>query len=94
MIRLAAALTLIATQVGAQEIPCAPKEDAIRQLYEKYGETLQSGGLVEGGSVFMMLFANKETGTWTLTTLAPNGTVCLAVEGENYIADFHRKPNL
>lgn len=96
MIRLAAALTLIATQVGAQGVPCGAKDEAIKHLYTERGETLQSGGLVTipNGNSMMLIFANEETGTWTLTTLGADGVMCFAVRGENYIADFPRKPNL
>ncbi len=60
MIRIAAALTLIATQVGAQP-GCKPYEEVENMLAEKYGESFQSSGIQEDFSALMKQFAHTNS---------------------------------
>lgn len=79
------ALTLAAilsSPVFAQEsAPCAPRESIVTQLESKYGETRRGAGLQNRGAV-TEVFANLETGTWTILVTRPDGVSCAVAAGE------------
>jgi len=52
-------------------------------LKNKYGETPIAMGTV-GGDYVMEVFANPETGTWTVVLTQANGTACGITSGDNY----------
>ena len=62
---------------------CAPRDAAIVNLAAKYGETRQTIGLGSGGSVVEM-FANTESGGWTVLVTRPDGISCIAVHGQSF----------
>jgi ABC-type Mn2+/Zn2+ transport system permease subunit len=64
---------------------CSNTADVVASLATNYGETLQSSGLAQDGTL-MGLYASPETGTWTLTVTLPNGMTCLVAAGQDYIA--------
>ena len=79
---LVALLVLPAGALGAAPT-CAPREQVIRQLAERYGETRHSMGL--GGTDAMMeLFASDQTGTWTITVTNARGVTCLVASGQAF----------
>ena len=61
---------------------CAPRADVLQALGSKYGEARRAIGIA-GQTNVMELFANPETGTWTITATAPNGSMCLLASGSN-----------
>ena len=76
---------LVATQFAqAQNRPnCAERATVVARLAEGYGEARQSIGLAPNNAV-VEVFANEETGTWTITVTMPNGTTCLVASGQAY----------
>ena len=54
-------------------------EDA---LFSSSGLTFDTDGTPYPGGV--MFFVNQDTGTWTLGTLYPDGTVCITGVGTNF----------
>ena len=75
---------LLATPAAAQTaLTCFPREAVMIRLAEAYGETLQSIGLGNGGSV-VETFANLQTGTWTITVTTTEGITCLIGSGQAY----------
>jgi len=98
MIRLALILTLITTAVSAQDTKffftkqeCYPLTTFMNTVVNKYeedalftgtGVTISADGTpFTGGSMF---FVNQDTGTWTLSTLYADGTVCVNGAGTNF----------
>ena len=73
---------LLACPAFAQVRNCAPRADVIERLEERYGETVQGVGLARQGAV--EIFANTETGSWTITLTHPSGITCLVAAGRNY----------
>jgi hypothetical protein len=53
-------------------------------LAERYGETRQGMGLVSPSNNVMEIWANLETGSWTLTATSPGGPTCLVASGDGY----------
>jgi hypothetical protein len=49
-------------------------------LTDRYGEVAHSEGLTGDGAI-MQLWANPETGSWSIVTIEPDGTACLRAAG-------------
>jgi hypothetical protein len=89
---LAAALAVSAGAAGAQTGPkCAPAADVIARLTSKYGETLQAEGL-RGGTSVVQIYANAETGTWTVLDVGVSGLACLISAGEAWSGFLPQQP--
>ncbi|MDP5216682.1 hypothetical protein Q5Y75_05585 [Ruegeria sp. 2205SS24-7] len=80
---LATALAaLLATQVAAQPRNCAPRDTVVERLQSKYGETRQAMGVA--GRSLMEVWANEESGSWTILLTMPGGISCLGASGQSY----------
>lgn len=79
---LATALAVLFALPAMAQQNCAARSEVLSVLAQKYGETRQSVGMLQGG-VFE-LFANTETGTWTVITTSPQGLTCIRAEGEGF----------
>ena len=64
---------------------CGERNDIIKQLKSKYGEIAQSRGLTRGTGL-VELFANSNSGSWTIVITNPAGTSCLMAAGEAFEA--------
>ncbi|NDU99957.1 hypothetical protein [Pseudoroseicyclus tamaricis] len=86
-LRLCAALGLAALPLAAPALAatCAPHEDVVLRLAERYGESRQSIALAHDNAV-VEVFASEETGTWTITMTRPGGPTCLVAAGVAYEA--------
>lgn len=76
-------LTLTAASAlpaGAQSRNCAERERVVERLSDTYGESRQSIGLAANNQV-MEVFANLESGSWTVTVTLPSGITCLIASG-------------
>jgi len=82
---LVAAVVLVALfsmpEVVNAQAMCAPREVAIAQLGEKYGETVRSRGMDARGLV-VEVFVFEETGTWTFLFTQPDGMACIGAAGD------------
>ncbi|MGZ9812189.1 hypothetical protein ACXN5S_17135 [Pseudoroseicyclus sp. H15] len=80
-----AALTLATLPLAGPALAanCAPHEDVVGRLAERYGESRQSIALGANNAV-VEVFASLETGTWTLTMTRPGGLTCLIAAGVAY----------
>ena len=82
----AAAIALIATQAAAQQNRnCAPRDEVVERLASTYGESRQSVGLGEVGTM-IETFASADTGTWTITVTTPDMMTCLVASGQSWEA--------
>ena len=68
---------------GAQQTNCGPREGIVERLAEKYQETRQAIGLGMNNTVLEM-FANTESGTWTIIVSSPSGISCVAAVGGDF----------
>jgi hypothetical protein len=78
-----AGLLLMPQPGAAQGAQCAPRNDLVAHLTEKYGETRQGMGLA-GPDTMMEVYASPDTGTWTITMTMANGTMCMIASGQGY----------
>ncbi len=66
---------------GAQGT-CGDRNEMARRLVDQYGETLMGAGL--GGPTLLEVWANCETGTWTILKTYTTGTACVMAAGTNW----------
>lgn len=80
MIRLAIVLALFAAPACAAS--CAPRVQVVERLTSQYGENVVGLGLSSAG--VMELFANEDSGSWTVVLTTPVGITCHVGSGEGY----------
>ncbi len=75
----------LAAQQAASETQrnCAPRDFVLDRLAERYGETRQSIGLGQQGTV-IEVFASDATGTWTIIATMPSGLSCMVASGQSF----------
>lgn len=61
---------------------CGQRDEVVRRLEHRHGETRRSAALQDGRGV-LELFANAETGSWTILLTTPSGLSCLMAAGES-----------
>jgi hypothetical protein len=66
-----------------QELPCFPRDDAVNQLAEKYGESPRFAAVTNKGAL-MEIFVNDISGTYTITFSRSPITLCLIDAGEGW----------
>ena len=77
----ALAVSLSVSAASAQQ-NCAPREQVVEMLTEQYGESVQSMGINNG--VVIEMWANVETGTWTILMTRPDGISCAPADGNGF----------
>ncbi len=77
----AAAAPLPAAAEG--QLRCGERERIVAHLERKYGETRRSIGLQQD-SRLVEVFANAESGSWTILITTPHGVSCLIAAGSAY----------
>lgn len=79
---LASALALaFISPAFAQTRACAPRDQVVERLADRYGETLQSMGMHANNSL-LEVYASESTGTWTILVTSPDGIACLIAAGK------------
>jgi len=75
---------LMALPVQAQETPCGNLLGMLEVVTGDYGEVEQWVGSMANG-IILRMFANPDTGTWTMLTHQPGIPVaCAPASGEGY----------
>jgi hypothetical protein len=80
--RLIAPLLAALLPLPAMAQQCADRASVEQVLRDRYGETVQSRGLDVNGTV-MHIWANLQTGSWSVTATSAGGLTCLVGAG-NY----------
>ena len=76
-------MLLASAAFAQQRQPCAPHDYVVQRLTEKYGEYRISVGF-QNQSTLIEVWANLETGTWTIIQRRADGTSCIATSGLYY----------
>ena len=79
---LTGAMLFGAGQAEAQQV-CTTRDDATKQLEDKYGEKVVARGLSTTGKRMLEIFVS-ENGSWTVVMSEPNGRSCVLVTGESW----------
>lgn len=83
MIKFALILGLMATTATAQQTLCGPNATMLEYLRAEYGETVQLTTPRADGAI-IEVFANLETGTWSILVTEPGGLTCMKFYGADY----------
>ena len=89
LIRPAIAVALLAATPTAEaetRQACAKRDQVVRKLEQKFGETLRSIGLHQSDGV-VEIYSSEETGTWTILMTRPDGMTCLLASGQLWEQD-------
>ncbi|MFO7920239.1 MAG: hypothetical protein R6U99_05380 [Nioella sp.] len=80
-----AALGFLATFAEAQTARglCGERDRVVGTLSGHFGETARNRGMGPSGRI-IEVFASADTGTWTITVTAPDGTTCLVASGTGW----------
>lgn len=82
---------MLATAPPALAAPvCAPREQLVSQLENKYGEAQHGAGLKDAVAVYE-IWTSDQTGTWTIMMTRTDGISCIIASGEIW-ADAPSKP--
>lgn len=76
---------ILATHAAFATPQCAPRDQILPVLQQKYGETRLGLGLAANVQI-IEIFTNPETGTWTITASQPDGVMCLVASGDHFEA--------
>ena len=84
------ALSLLGLVPASAEVPsgvarmlCHDYKEIVRQLGTRYEEVPVSTGLQTNGNL-IQVFASPRTGTWTILSVAPDGTGCVLAAGRGW----------
>lgn len=71
-----------------QQSQCGDRSSILKALTEKYGEAPVGRGMASNGAI-VEIYANTETGSWTILVNLPNGMTCVPADGRNWeVMDF------
>jgi len=74
----------IAVQTPQQSVVCAPRDDIVRMLAQRYGERPVAVGVIDGTTV-VELFARDDGASWTLMVTSRSGLSCVTLAGRGLI---------
>lgn len=74
---------LVGTANAQSPRNCGERTAIVERLADGYGETRQSIGIGARNSI-MEVYANLDTGSWTVTVTLVNGMMCLVASGQYF----------
>lgn len=84
MLRAFAVLSVALVPVSAAaQGSCTAHADMVRHLAEGWGESRQAIAL-DSGSAMVEVYANADTGTWTLVVTQPGAPSCMVASGQAF----------
>lgn len=88
---IAGALALMATPALPAPI-CVSQGYVAKGLMDRFGQTRQTFGLRNDGTAVFEIYANADTGTWTLVMTGPHGQSCFVESGISFVAAAQGMP--
>lgn len=71
------------TSFAVQRLPCHAYAEIARQLGATYAEAPVSLGLQSNGNL-LQVFSSAESGSWTIVSVAPDGSACVLAAGQHW----------
>lgn len=90
LIGLAFAVIVLGGLAGAATPQCAPADQMVDLLSDRYGEAVVGTGLA--AEARLMVFAHPEGDTWSIVFLLPDGRAGLMASGADWEAATPTKP--
>ena len=87
MIRALPLLGLLIALYGAPaaaQVSCGDRAVMVERLRNQYHEMQMGAGLALGGTRLLELWANCDTGTWTILKTYPDSTACVMAVGQDW----------
>jgi len=69
----------------AVAVPCAGPDVLPDLLSRTYGEAVAGQGLA--GGALVQLWRNRQTGSWTILLVSPDGAACALASGEDWMEE-------
>lgn len=66
-----------------QTTDCGDRDMVLLRLHERFSERLQAQGISDGDTIYEV-FADKQSGTWTILVTDTNGETCLVAAGAGF----------
>jgi hypothetical protein len=88
---IAAAVLILLPTIAAAQLPCAARDEIVREITQHFKETPEATGVTPQG-ILVEVFVSKAR-SWTILLTTPQGTSCIAAVGENWEREF-RKPDV
>ena len=82
---VAALAIYTALACGVQAQGCVQFADGAARLQGEYGESVIGRGVMPNGAV-VVIFANPDTGTWTLVVVTPDGCSQSPADGSAWVS--------
>ena len=81
----------LAPTFAEPQLPCAPRDEVVTQLAQRYKEVPEANGVTPQGLLLEVFVSESRSFTLLFTT--PQGLSCIAVVGENWEREY-RKPEV
>lgn len=88
---LAAALMMVFPLVAEAQLACAPRDDIVSQLTQRFKETPEANGITPDGMLLEVFVSEAQS--WTILITSPKGVSCIAATGESWERQS-RKPEV
>lgn len=88
---IVAALLILLPTIAAAQLPCAARDEIVREITQHFKETPEATGVTPQG-MLVEVFVSKAR-SWTILLTTPQGMSCIAAVGENWEREF-RKPEV
>lgn len=89
---LVVAFLFTTTLSSSAQTNCASYLTVKSLLNERFGETVQSRGISEDGTLVVEIYGNERTGTWTIVFSNTSGLSCVKYEGVGFTNNNENLP--
>ena len=77
--------TIVSPAAAAPHL-CGQYEAIIDKLPSQFGEKAVASGTSRNGRTYVEFWASKDSGSWSVVTVMPNGVSCLTSAGQDFQA--------
>ena len=84
LLAAALAVSLGVSAAHAQNIQCFPYEAIEERLVQNFGEQPQGRGIESRNGFMLTIWANPDTGTFTVTVTRPDDLTCIVSHGSDW----------
>jgi hypothetical protein len=88
---IAAALLILLPSIAAAQLPCAARDEIVREITQHFKEMPEATGVTPQGMLLEVYVS--EARSWTILMTTPQGMACIVAVGEHWEREF-RKPEV
>jgi hypothetical protein len=79
---LVVALVMLSPTIAAAQLACAPRDQIVSQLSQRFKETPEANGITVDGLLLEVFVSEAQS--WTILLTSPKGISCIASAGESW----------